>query len=101
MRFLSASYNTSVHTTSFYPIIGLTALLNLVAVVEKLQNHPLEEKGTLCQSASSPPPIGQSEIAQLWLRLPLANRHRLMWLLGQLLEHRWAESPTIWEDAHE
>ena len=82
-------------------MIGLTALLNLVAIVEKLQHQPLEEKGNVCAPTSSPPPIARSEIAQLWLRLPLANRHRLLWLLGQLLEHRLAESDTTWEDGHE
>jgi hypothetical protein len=40
-------------------------------------------------------------MAQLWLRLPLANRHRLLWLLGQLLEHQLVESETTWEDGHE
>lgn len=41
-----------------------------------------------------PPPIGRSEMAQLWLSLPLANGHRLMRLLTQLLEHRLLESQT-------
>jgi hypothetical protein len=40
-------------------------------------------------------------MAQLWLKLPLANRHRLMWLLGQLLEHHLVESQTPREDGNE
>lgn len=40
-------------------------------------------------------------MAQLWLRLPLANRHRLVWLLGQLLEHHLVKSETTGEDGHE
>jgi hypothetical protein len=51
----SASYNTPIQTTASYPIIGLTALLNLVDVVDKLTRQTVEEKGTLCQLPSSPP----------------------------------------------
>jgi hypothetical protein len=36
-------------------MIGLTALLNLVAIAEKLQHQPFEEKGNLCSPTSSPP----------------------------------------------
>jgi hypothetical protein len=36
-------------------MIGVTGLLNLVAVVDKVQSHAVEEKGTLCQPMSSPP----------------------------------------------
>ena len=82
-------------------MIGLTALLNLVAIAEKLQHQLCEEKGKVCAPTSPPPPIGRSEMAQLWLRLPLANRHRLLWLLGQLLERQLVESQTPWEDGNE
>ena len=40
-------------------------------------------------------------MTQLWLRLPLTNRHRLLWLLGQLLEHQWMASHTTEENRHE
>jgi hypothetical protein len=63
-------YNTPVQTNaSAYPIIGLTGLLNLVAVVEKFQTQTIEEKGTLCQPtpfspARRPPqaagPVGEA-----------------------------------------
>ena len=41
-----ANYTTPIQTTSSYPMIGITGLLNLVAVVDKLQSHAVEEKGT-------------------------------------------------------
>jgi hypothetical protein len=46
-------------------MIGLSELLNLVL---------------------SPPPLGQDEFIQVWMRRPAANRQRLLWRLGQLLE---------------
>ena len=50
-----AVYNTPVQTNaSAYPIIGMTGLLNLVAVVEKFQTQTIEEKGTLCPPTPCP-----------------------------------------------
>ena len=83
-----ATYNTPIQTTSSYPIIGLTGLLKLVTVVEKFRPQAAEEKGSVCPPTSSPPPLGHSELIQLWMKLPDANRQRLLWLLSQLLEHQ-------------
>jgi hypothetical protein len=35
-----------------------------------------------------PPPLGDSDRIQMWMRLPAVNRQRLLWLLSQLLEHQ-------------
>jgi hypothetical protein len=53
------NYNAPVQTNSpLYPIIGLTGLLQLVAVVEKLRtSQSVEEKGLLCRPVSSPPAL--------------------------------------------
>src|SRR5215510_6563082 len=51
-----AVHNTPVQTNaSAYPIIGMTGLLNLVAVVEKFQTQTIEEKGALCPPTPFPP----------------------------------------------
>lgn len=50
-----ANYNTPIQTSASYPIIGRIGLLNLVAVVDKLQAQAVEEKGNVCQPPSSPP----------------------------------------------
>ena len=50
-----ANYTTPIQTTASYPMIGVTGLLNLVAVVDKLQSQAVEEKGNLCRPPSSPP----------------------------------------------
>src|SRR5712692_10321889 len=56
MSLRGAVYNTPVQTNaSTYPIIGMTGLLNLVAVVEKFQMQTLTEKGALCQPTPCPP----------------------------------------------
>src|SRR5262249_62138958 len=39
-----AGYNAPIQTADAYPIIGLTGLLNLVAVVDKLHLKAVEEK---------------------------------------------------------
>ena len=84
-----ATYNTPIQTTSSYPIIGLTGLLKLVTVVEKFRPQAAEEQGSVCPPTSSPPPpLGHSELIQWWMKLPDANRQRLLWLLSQLLEHQ-------------
>ena len=95
--------NTPVQTkASAYPIIGLTGLLNLVAVVERFQTQTLEEKGALCPHPHpSPPTLGHSELLVLWERLPPANRHRLLWLLSQLLEHQLHAAVAQGEDGDE
>ena len=48
-----------------------------------------------------PPPIGPSELIQLWMRLPVPNRQRLLWLLSQLLEHQLNTSVARGEDGDE
>jgi hypothetical protein len=83
-----ATYNTPIQTTGSYPIIGLSGLLNLGAVVAKFRLQAVEEKGRVCRPLSSPPPVGPSELIQLWMRLPVPNRQRLLGLLRQLLEHQ-------------
>jgi hypothetical protein len=55
MRFPASSYNTPIQSSSSCPIIGLAALLNLVAVSEKLQHKSRTEKGKLCPPNVSPP----------------------------------------------
>src|SRR4029450_10501396 len=50
-----ATYNTPIQTTVSYPIIGLTGLLNLVAVMDKFRPQAVEEKGCVCRPLSSPP----------------------------------------------
>jgi hypothetical protein len=50
-----ATYNTPIQTNSSYPMIGLSGLLNLVAVVEKFRPQAEQEKGNICQPTSSPP----------------------------------------------
>lgn len=50
-----ANYNTPIQTTTAYPIIGLTGLLNLVTVVDKFRPQAVEEKGRVCRPLSSPP----------------------------------------------
>jgi hypothetical protein len=50
-----ATYNTPIQTNSSYPIIGLSGLLHLIAVVEKFRPQAEPEKGSLCQPTSSPP----------------------------------------------
>jgi hypothetical protein len=50
-----ATYNTPIQTNSSYPIIGLSGLLNLVAVVAKFRPQAKQEKGSICQPPSSPP----------------------------------------------
>ena len=48
-----------------------------------------------------PPPIGPSELIQLWMRLPVPNRQRLLWLLSQLLEHQLSAAAAQGEDSDE
>ena len=96
-----ANYNTPIQTNVSYPIIGLTGLLNLVTVVDKFRPQAVEEKGSVCRPPSSPPPIGHSELIQLWMRLPATNRQRLLWLLSQLLEHQLSAAVAQGEDRDE
>jgi len=48
-----------------------------------------------------PPPIGHSELIQLWLRLPAVNRQRRLWLLRQLLEHQLSAAVAQGEDRND
>ena len=52
-------------------------------------------------SVLPPPSIGHSELIQLWMRLPVANRQRLLWLLSQLLEHPLRAVAAQGEDSDE
>ena len=45
--------------------------------------------------------LGPSELIQLWMRLPAANRQRLLWLLSQLLEHQLSAAAAQGEDSDE
>jgi hypothetical protein len=56
--------------------------------VEKCWPQAVEENGNVCRPLSSPPPIGDGDLTQLWTRLPAMNRQRFLWLLSQLLEHQ-------------
>ena len=96
-----ATYNTPIQTTAVYPIMGLTGLLNLVNVVHKFRPQAVEAKGSICRPTPSPPSIGHSELIQLWMRLPAANRQRLLWLLSQLLEHQLSAAAAPGEDRDE
>ena len=48
-----------------------------------------------------PPPIGDSDRIQMWMRLPAVNRQRLLWLLSQLLEHQLSAVVAKGEDSDE
>ena len=96
-----ATYNTPIQTNSSYPIIGLSGLLNLVVVVEKFRPQAEQEKGTICQPTSSPPPLGHGELIQVGMRLPAANRQRLLRLLSQRLEHQLRAAAAPGEDSDE
>ena len=48
-----------------------------------------------------PPPLGPSELIQLWRRLPAANRQRLLGLLSQLLEPQLSAAAAPGEDSDE
>jgi hypothetical protein len=37
----------------------------------------------------------------MWMRLPAANRQRLLWLLSQLLEHQLRAAAAPGEDSDE
>ena len=45
--------------------------------------------------------LGHSELIQLWMKLPDANRQRLLWLLSQLLEHQLSAVVAKGEDSDE
>jgi hypothetical protein len=90
-----------MQTNASYPRIGRSGLLHLVAVVEKSRSQAVEEQGSGCRPTSSPPPLGPSELIQVWRRLPAPNRHRLLWLLSQLLEHQLRAAAAPGEDGDE
>jgi hypothetical protein len=49
-----------------------------------------------------PPPLrGHGELLQVWMRLPAVHRQRLLWLLGQLLEHQLSATAAQGEDGDE
>jgi hypothetical protein len=81
--------------------MSLTGRLNLVAVVEKLQTQAGAEQGSLCPPKPSPPPLDSSEMILLWVRLPAANRHRLLWWLSQRLKHQLITSAAKGEAGDE
>jgi hypothetical protein len=72
------------------PIIGLQGLLGLLEIVGKLKAaHLLErEEDPAYPKEPFPPPLTGDESTPLWLKLPPANRKRLLWLMGQLLQRQ-------------
>jgi hypothetical protein len=58
-------------------------------------------KGAYVASRPPPPPIGDSDRIQMWMRLPAVNRQRLLWLLSQLLEHQLSAVVAKGEDSDE
>ena len=79
------------------PRIGLTGLLNLVALVEQKRTVRASrdaQGGVLCprsQPSEFPPPAIKDQLSR-WEQLPQANRQRLLWLLSQLLERQLGPS---------
>jgi hypothetical protein len=63
--------------------------------------RPWQRKGVYVDLCPPPPPIGPSELIQLWMRLPAPNRQRLLWLLSQLLEHQLSAAAAQEEDSDE
>src|SRR5438093_2854409 len=61
--------------------------------------RPGQRKGLYVDRCPPPPPIGPSELIQLWLRLPAPHRQRLLWLLSQLLEHQRSAAAAQGEDS--
>jgi hypothetical protein len=53
------------------------------------------------QRSGSPPPLSEGQPPPLWPKLPLANRHRLLWLLSRLLERRLEGVATPEEEEEE
>ena len=51
---------------------GLSGLLHLVAIAAKFRPQAEQEKGSIWQPTSSPPPLGHGEFIQVWLRLRAA-----------------------------
>jgi hypothetical protein len=61
------------------------------------------EEGSRCTSKERfPPPLSEGQPPPLWPKLPLANRHRLLWLLSRLLERRLegVATPEEEEEVH-
>jgi hypothetical protein len=52
-------------------------------------------------SVLPPPPLGRHESTHVWVKLPAANRQRLMWLLSQLLERQLINPATPGENRQE
>jgi hypothetical protein len=63
--------------------------------------RPSQRKAPYVNPPRSPPPLGCSELLVLGQRLPATNRPRLLWLLGQLLEHQLSAGAAQGEDGDE
>ena len=88
------------------PIIGLTGLLNLLDVVEKVQaSHAAPRDGGESQCPTKPPLLSPPSLSgqplSLWTQLPQPNRHRLLWLLSQLLERQLLLGAAIYEEGND
>ena len=88
------------------PIIGLAGLLNLLDMVEKFQAiHAAPRDGgeSPCPTKLplwSPPSLSGQPVS-LWTQLPHPNRHRLLWLLSQLLERQLLLGTSIYEEGND
>ncbi len=52
-------------------------------------------------SRCGPPPSLSGQSPSLWTQLPQPNRHRLLWLLSQLLERQLLPVAAISEEAND
>ena len=91
-------------------MIGLTSLLNLLAMSSRLQTaqqdctYAPQEAGAPCLSSHpnqhnwpAPPPPTRAPMEprrSRWEQLPPANRHRLVQLLGHLVERQLRSAAT-------
>jgi len=97
------NYHTPVLTkATTWPLMGLTGLLNRVAVVEKLQTTQIvAEAGTGCLPERSPPPISGSDVTRCWRALPSMHRQRLVRRLRHRLARQLLASGASREDGHD
>lgn len=82
-------------------MIGLSGWLNRGAVVAKFRPQGEQANGSRWRPTSSPPPLGHDELIQVGMRLPAANRQRLLWLLSQLPGHQVSAAGAPGEDSDE
>jgi hypothetical protein len=108
------TYNSLLTSKPRSPMIGLTGLLNLLDVVIRLraaqQDGPCapQEAGMPCLSAPAnqrtwpalPPPL-RTPMPSRWDRLPPANRHQHLHLLGRLVERQLSQQAPLRASAEE